>query len=125
MNSKHHAIGLIMSMNTLFWGRKWRNEILWHLKSGPLRFSELKKLMPNCSVKVLSEVLVEMVTHQLITRTQFEGIPVKVTYEIHPSMTDLLEVHEACIVAMAKYILMHKERLNVSPAIVLELESMI
>ena len=125
MSHHHQAISLIMSMNTVFWGRKWRNEILWHLKPGALRFSELKKCMPGCSVKVLSEVLVEMVTNQLIIRTQYEGIPVKVTYEIHPNMVDLLTVHEQCITAMAKYILMHKERLAVSALVASQLEEIV
>ena len=42
------------------WGKKWRGAVLWHLKDGPLRFSQLKAMMLDCSVKVLTETLKDL-----------------------------------------------------------------
>jgi len=67
------------------WGKKWRGVVLWNLKDGPLRFSQLKAMMLDCSVKVLTETLKDLESNQLIHREVItDSIPVKVIYSIHP-----------------------------------------
>ncbi len=67
------------------WGKKWRGAVLWNLGDGPLRFSELKAMMLDCSVKVLTQTLKDLESNQLILRTvNSESMPVKVIYSLHP-----------------------------------------
>lgn len=75
----------ILNMASELFGKKWRGAILVHLSDGQEhRYGEIKRNIPGCSVKVLSEVLDELERNKLITRTQYNTIPVKVTYKINP-----------------------------------------
>jgi DNA-binding HxlR family transcriptional regulator len=49
-------------------GGKWKTVIMCHLTLGPLRYAELRKLIPALSDKVLTERLRELVDADLITR---------------------------------------------------------
>lgn len=80
--------------------------------------------MPDCSVKVLSEVLVELAENHMITRTQHDGIPVKVYYEIHQDIEELMEVHEHYFRAMSKYAHDHHKRLKIPAEFLPELRQM-
>ncbi len=50
---------------------RWKAVILYHLFDGPKRLSELKRLAPNASQKVLIQQLREMEEHGLIIREVF------------------------------------------------------
>ena len=74
------------------WGKKWRGVVLWNLKDGPLRFSQLKTMMLDCSVKVLTETLKDLESNQLIQREVFsESMPIKVIYSLHPDVAVFYE----------------------------------
>jgi DNA-binding HxlR family transcriptional regulator len=49
-------------------GGKWKTVILCHLTMGPLRYTELRKVMPALSDKVLTERLRELIDAGLIAR---------------------------------------------------------
>jgi DNA-binding HxlR family transcriptional regulator len=51
---------------------KWKTVILWHLKISPLRYAELRKLIPNLSDKVLSQRLRELTESGLLDRSKSE-----------------------------------------------------
>jgi DNA-binding HxlR family transcriptional regulator len=51
-------------------GGKWKTVILCHLSVGPLRYAELRKLMPALSDKVLTERLRELTDVGLIARSR-------------------------------------------------------
>ncbi len=53
-------------------GGKWKTVILCYLKIGPLRYAELRKLIPNLSDKVLSQRLRELIEAGLIDRSKAE-----------------------------------------------------
>ena len=53
-------------------GGKWKTVILCHLKIGPLRYAELRKLIPSLSDKVLSQRLRELTEAGLIDRSKAE-----------------------------------------------------
>lgn len=60
--------------------------ILWHLGvEGPHRFSDLQKLFPKISHKILSNQLHELMEDGIIHREVFPEIPPRVEY----SMTEL------------------------------------
>jgi DNA-binding HxlR family transcriptional regulator len=54
-------------------GGKWKTVILCYLKLGPLRYAELRKLIPNLSDKVLSQRLRELADAGLIERSKPVG----------------------------------------------------
>jgi len=107
-------ISYILNTGAELLGKKWRAVIIWYLKDGPKRFSELKKEIPNVSVKVLSEVLKEMEDNDLVVRKQYNTIPVKVTYEIHPDALDIVDANVVCTIRIAEYIVKNSDRLGLT-----------
>ena len=61
-------------------GGRWKPVILYHLFSGPKRLSELRRLAPNASQKVLIQQLREMEEHGLVHREVFPQVPPRVDY---------------------------------------------
>lgn len=53
-------------------GGKWKTVIMCYLKIGPLRYAELRKLIPNLSDKVLSQRLRELTEAGLVERSKSE-----------------------------------------------------
>ncbi|MFL0507605.1 winged helix-turn-helix transcriptional regulator [Ureibacillus sp. 179-F W5.1 NHS] len=65
---------------------KWKVVILWHLGvEGPHRFSELQKIFPKISHKILTNQLRELMEDGIVHRKVYPEMPPKVIY----SMTDL------------------------------------
>ena len=65
---------------------KWKVVILWHLGvEGPHRFSELQRLFPKISHKMLTNQLRELMEDGIVHREVFPEVPPKVEY----SMTEL------------------------------------
>jgi DNA-binding HxlR family transcriptional regulator len=59
---------------------RWKAVILYHLFDGPKRLSDLKRLAPNASQKVLIQQLREMEAHGLVHREIFRQVPPRVDY---------------------------------------------
>lgn len=113
----------IMNLASELWGKKWRTVIIWNLRDGPLRFSQVKAQLPGCSVKVLSEVLKDLEGNQLIIRKQYSGIPVKVTYELHPDTVPLIDAQRVYHTSLTVYFLKHAKRFHLSKEMIAELET--
>lgn len=66
---------------TMFYiGGKWKSVILWYLRKGPKRFSELKKHIPEITEKMLSLQLKDLEANGLVQRTVFAQVPPRVEY---------------------------------------------
>lgn len=63
---------------------RWKASILYHLFDGPKRLSELKRLAPDVSQKVLIEQLREMEEHGVVHREVFRQVPARVDYTVTP-----------------------------------------
>lgn len=61
-------------------GGRWKSFILFYLFEGPKRLSELKKLAPKASQKVLVQQLREMEEHGVVRRKIFAEVPPRVEY---------------------------------------------
>jgi DNA-binding HxlR family transcriptional regulator len=59
---------------------RWKAIILYHLFSGPLRLSELQRLLPDVSQKMLIQQLREMEEHGIVHREVFREVPPRVEY---------------------------------------------
>lgn len=77
-------------------GGKYKALILWHLSECKLRFSELKKLIPTATPKMLTQQLREMESQNLIHREVFPVVPPKVEY----SLTELGKTLMPVLIAM-------------------------
>jgi len=79
-NEKSYKCSLEAAMDVL--GGKWRSLILWHLMKEKLRFSQVQKIVPGISKKVLSEHLRILEKNELVIRTVYPTVPPSVEYEI-------------------------------------------
>ena len=61
-------------------GGKYKAIILWHLIGQPLRFSELKRFLPQATPKMLTQQLRSLEEDGLISRTVYPVVPPKVEY---------------------------------------------
>jgi DNA-binding HxlR family transcriptional regulator len=61
-------------------GGKWKILILWHLRDEVRRFSELKRLMPEISEKMLVQQLRELEKDGVVNRNVFSEVPPRVEY---------------------------------------------
>ena len=70
---------------------KWSMLILILLKDQPLRFNQIKKGIDGISQKVLTNNLRKLECDGLLTRTVFDGKPLRVEYKITPFALELCE----------------------------------
>ncbi|PMD95609.1 transcriptional regulator [Siphonobacter sp. BAB-5405] len=65
-------------------GGQWALVICSWLINGKLRFSELKKRLPNISERMLTLQLRKLEEDQMVTRTVYAEVPPRVEYELTP-----------------------------------------
>lgn len=63
-------------------GGKYKSVILWHLKDQTLRYSELHRLVPKATPKMLTQQLRELEEDGLIARTVYPVVPPKTEYSL-------------------------------------------
>lgn len=73
-------------------GGKYKALILWHLSENTLRFSELKKLLPSATPKMLTQQLRELESNNLVHREVYPVIPPKVEYSLTTLGSSLMPV---------------------------------
>lgn len=62
-------------------GGKWKPAILYHLEqNGTLRFSELRRLIPEVTQRMLTQQLRDLERDGMVTREHFPEIPPRVEY---------------------------------------------
>lgn len=61
-------------------GGRWKVFVLYYLFEGEKRLSELRRLIPGVSQKVLVQSLREMEAHGLVHREVFAEVPPRVVY---------------------------------------------
>jgi DNA-binding HxlR family transcriptional regulator len=76
-------------------GGKWTLIVVWHLRSGRLRFGELEKAIGDISQKALTDALKHLESAGLLTRTVFPEVPPRVEYALTPLGRTLLPIVEA------------------------------
>lgn len=63
-------------------GGKWKCVILCHLTHGTKRTSDLKRLMPAITQKMLTQQLRELEQDGIVNRISYNQVPPKVEYEL-------------------------------------------
>ena len=80
MTKKKYNISVEATLEVI--GGKWKCVILCHLTHGKKRTSELKRLMPDITQKMLTQQLRELEADGVINRIVYNQVPPKVEYEL-------------------------------------------
>ena len=75
-------------------GGKWKGVILYKLQDGTLRFSELKRLMPRVTQRMLTLQLRSLEEDGLVSRTIYPEVPPRVEYaltELGQTLTPVID----------------------------------
>lgn len=75
----------------------WAPNVIWHLRAGPRRFSELRLDIPPVSAKVLSQRLKELEARGVVTRTIQPTTPPSVEYALTPLGHELVPALNAIV----------------------------
>lgn len=75
---KYDTCPMVLVQNLL--SGKWKILILWYLSYNTLRFSDIKRRLPNITQKMLTQQLRSLEEDGLIFRTVYNIIPPKVEY---------------------------------------------
>lgn len=77
---KKYKVGVEAALEVM--GGKWKPLIIYHLMSGPKRTSELRRLMPDITQKMLTTQLRGLEKDEIIARKVYNEIPPKVEYTL-------------------------------------------
>jgi len=61
---------------------KWKPLIIFSLKSGPLRYGELRRQVPGTTHKVLTQQLRQLERDQIVRRKIYAQVPPRVEYSL-------------------------------------------
>jgi DNA-binding HxlR family transcriptional regulator len=78
LNGKEFHCAMDITMSYI--GGKWKTIVLWYLRKDRKRFSELRKLIPNITEKMLSLQLKDLERDGIVSRKVYREIPPRVEY---------------------------------------------
>ena len=87
-------------------GGKWKPLILFHLRDRPMRFSELRRMVPQATQKMLTQQLRDLERDGIIHRKVYAVIPPKVDY----SLTDYGQTLKPLLALMCAWGSKHRSR---------------
>ena len=76
----------------------WAPNVIWHLRGGPRRFSELKDDIPPISAKVLSTRLKHLEARGVVSRHARTSSPPSVEYSLTAAGAELVPALEAIVI---------------------------
>ncbi|MCC8936323.1 helix-turn-helix transcriptional regulator [Bradyrhizobium sp. Arg68] len=74
---------------------RWPTLLIYYLKQGTKRFSDLRRDNPTISHKMLALELRKLEDAGIVARTEFEGYPLRVEYELTPAGERLVPLIDA------------------------------
>ncbi len=74
---------------------RWATLLLYYLKEGPKRFSELQRDNPSISHRILTLELRKLEDAGLVARTAYEGFPLRVEYSLSEPGAELMPLIDA------------------------------
>ncbi len=93
MNTSEKAyVGCPVQYVRLFIAGKWQMGILWNLQNQPLRFSEIKNLLPGISDKTLMQELDFFVHEKVVERKTYRFPSPRVEYKLSGKGRSLIPV---------------------------------
>lgn len=74
---------------------RWPALLIYYLKQGTKRFSDLRRDNPSISHKMLTLELRKLEDAGIVERTEFEGYPLRVEYDLTPAGLKLVPLLDA------------------------------
>jgi DNA-binding HxlR family transcriptional regulator len=74
---------------------RWPTLLIYYLKEGTKRFSDLRRKNPTISHKMLALELRKLEDAGIVVRTEFEGYPLRVEYDLTPAGHKLVPLIDA------------------------------
>lgn len=74
---------------------RWPTLLIYYLKDGTKRFSDLRRDNPTISHKMLTLELRKLESAGIVTRTEFDGYPLRVEYDLTPAGLKLVPLIDA------------------------------
>jgi DNA-binding HxlR family transcriptional regulator len=90
------VVGIIGNKGNLF--------IIWHLRTGLLRFTELQNRMCSVNSKTITKHLRDLEGHGIISRRVFAEVPPRVEYSLTERGRSLLPIIDAMLEWGGKYL---------------------
>lgn len=106
MRSKSYHCPVEAALDVL--GGKWKPIILWWLHQKTCRFSELRRLIPGVTEKMLIQQLRELEADGIVHRRVYQTVPPKVEY----SLTDHGRSLKRALNAMCDWGKLHMDRIG-------------
>jgi DNA-binding HxlR family transcriptional regulator len=115
LHGKEYHCAMDITMDYI--GGKWKTVVLWYLRKDKKRFSELRKLIPNITEKMLSLQLKDLEKDGIIKRKVYPEVPPRVEYYLTDFGKTLIPMLEEIAkwgksLAASKGKLVDKERVN-------------
>lgn len=85
-------------------GGRWKGIVIWNLRDGSKRFSELKRSLVTINDKILSQTLKELELQGVVHRKVYEIVPPKVEYSLTAEGEKLLPIMQAMSNYGTKYL---------------------
>lgn len=87
MSRRRHARldcspGCAVEATLQFIDGKWKGVVLWHLLGDTLRFSQLRRLLPSVTQRMLTNQLRELEADGFVARRVYAEVPPKVEYSL-------------------------------------------
>jgi len=79
---KKYKVGVEAALEVM--GGKWKPLIIYHLMTGRKRTSELRRLIPGITQKMLTTQLRGLEKDEIVARKIYKEIPPRVEYELTP-----------------------------------------
>ena len=104
------CVGIIQPVQDTLYvlGGKWKLPIIISLKFGNKRFTEMSREIPKITDRMLSKELRELEMNQLVKRTVYDSVPVKIEY----SLTDYGKTLNPAIEELYKWGVEHRKRIK-------------
>lgn len=84
-----------MDVTMKFIGGKWKTVVLWYLRKDKKRFSELGRLIPGITEKMLSLQLKQLEQDGIVERIVYPEVPPRVEYQMTAFGKTLIPLLEA------------------------------
>jgi DNA-binding HxlR family transcriptional regulator len=93
---KKYSCSIEVTMDII--GGKWKCLILHHLSHVPQRTSQLRRLMPSITQKMLVQQLRELEEDGIVLRTMYNQVPPKVEYSLTEFGTSIVPlINSLCV----------------------------
>lgn len=74
---------------------RWKGLVIWNLRDGPKRFSDMKRTLVTINDKMLTQVLRNLEAHHVVDRKVHDVVPPKVEYTLTRMGKKLLPIMQA------------------------------